>query len=78
MAAVLDAIEAGRPLPGSPAEARGSLELATAIYASGLSHETVSLPIEPTNPCYHGITREDYAARARSTAGASGAVNVGV
>jgi predicted dehydrogenase len=64
LAAVLDAIEAGRPLPSGPLEARASLELATAIYASGLSQEQAKLPIAPTDRCYRGITSEDYAARA--------------
>jgi predicted dehydrogenase len=75
MKAVLEAIEADRPLPSGPSEARGSLELATAIYASGLSQETVGLPIDQSNSCYLGVTRESYAARARS---ASLEVNLGV
>jgi hypothetical protein len=63
MRAVLDAIEEGRPLPVGPSEARGSIELATAIYASSLGSEPVALPLERANPCYHGIAREEYAAR---------------
>jgi predicted dehydrogenase len=65
LSAVLDAIEAGRPLPSGPEQARVSLELATAIYASALSGEPVSLPLGGTHPQYHGVDRRSYAARGR-------------
>ncbi len=65
LSAVLDALEAGRPLPSAPEQARVSLELAAAIYASSLSAEPVSLPLSPTHPQYHGIDRRVYAARGR-------------
>jgi predicted dehydrogenase len=65
IAAVLDALEADRPLPIGPAEARRSLELATAIYASSLTASPVALPIDAGNRFYEGITRGDYEARPR-------------
>jgi UDP-N-acetyl-2-amino-2-deoxyglucuronate dehydrogenase len=57
---VLDAIADGRPLPVGPQEARVSLELSTAIYASGLIGRPVALPIDRTDPCYAGLTAADY------------------
>jgi predicted dehydrogenase len=73
LAAVLDALAAGRPLPIGPDEARRSLELAPAIYGSSLGSGPVTLPIEPGDRLYVGVTREDYEARPRL----AGAVGVG-
>jgi UDP-N-acetyl-2-amino-2-deoxyglucuronate dehydrogenase len=66
---VLDAIEAGRPLPIGPEDGRAALELATAIYASALSGGAVSLPLDETSPYYGGVTAADYAARERRLEG---------
>ena len=65
LGAVLDAIEARRALPVGPEEGRRALELATAIYASGLSGAPVALPLDPAGPCYRGVTISDYEARPR-------------
>lgn len=59
--AVLDAMDAGQPLPIGPTEARASLELAVAIYSSALSGgKTVSLPLGEGSAFYNGIKPEDY------------------
>jgi len=71
VAAVLDAIDEGRPLPVGPDEARTSVELCTAIYASALSGELVALPIDRAHRHYTGITPADYAARVRHGHGAA-------
>jgi predicted dehydrogenase len=63
VSAVLDAIETGHSLPSGPEQARVSLELATAIYASALSGEPVSLPLSRTHPQYRGVDHRSYAAR---------------
>jgi UDP-N-acetyl-2-amino-2-deoxyglucuronate dehydrogenase len=60
---VLDALDAGQPLPCGPQEARASLELATAIYASSLTGEAALLPIAPDHRWYEGIAAGDYRAR---------------
>ncbi|HKO27037.1 MAG TPA: Gfo/Idh/MocA family oxidoreductase [Solirubrobacteraceae bacterium] len=65
LAAVLDALEAGEPLPSGADQARLSLELASAIYASSLSGEAVALPLEPGHPQYEGVEASDYATRRR-------------
>lgn len=70
-AAVLDAIEAGRPLPIGPEEARASLEICTGIYASALTGAPISLPLDKTNEYYNGITTRDYDGRKRLQAGNS-------
>jgi predicted dehydrogenase len=64
--AVLSALDESRPLPIPPEEARGAVELATAIYTSGLSGQTVRLPLNGSSPYYTGVTTDAY--RARSTA----------
>jgi predicted dehydrogenase len=61
--AVLDALAAGVPLPSGPEQARVSLELATAIYASALSGESVALPLSCRHPQYRGVDGRSYAAR---------------
>ena len=71
LADVLDAVEAGRALPSGPAEARASLELATAIYAASVSGASVTLPIGPSQLGYGGITRADYDGRLSRGAEAS-------
>ena len=63
VSAVLDAIAAGRPLPIGPDEARASLELCTAIYASALTGRPIRLPIDSTNRCCAGLSTSDYDGR---------------
>jgi predicted dehydrogenase len=63
MTAVLDAIEAGEPLPVGAREGRNAVELCAAIYASALTGGPISLPMDPTTPFYDGVTAEDYANR---------------
>ena len=65
LASVLDALESGAPLPSGPEQARLSLELATAIYASSLSGEPVALPLGSTHSHYDGVSVAEYAARPR-------------
>ena len=47
----------GRPVSD---DARRPVELATAIYTSALTGSPVSLPLDPSSPCYGGITTDDY------------------
>ena len=65
VAAVLDAIAEGRALPIGPDEARASLEICTAIYASALTRQPIGLPLDSTSLCYTGLTTSDYDGRAR-------------
>ena len=58
--AVLDALDAGQPLPISAEQAMQSLELTTAIYISGLTGEPVDLPLNRDNPYVAGISADDY------------------
>ncbi len=58
--AVVDAIEADRPLPIDPQDARASLELCTAIYQSAITGETVELPLMSDARFYEGIQPTDY------------------
>jgi predicted dehydrogenase len=74
LAAALDALEAGTELPSGPEQARLSLELAAAIYASSLSGEPVAFPLGPGHPHYDGVDAGEYAARRR---GGREAVGVG-
>jgi hypothetical protein len=61
--AVLDAILDAVPLPSGAAQARMSLELATAIYASSLSGgDGVKLPLGPEHPLYAGVDAARYRA----------------
>jgi len=60
VAAVLDAIEAGTPLPIGPDEAITTLELCTGIYAAALLGRPVSLPLDRTNRFCRGIAASDY------------------
>lgn len=60
VAAVLDAIEAGTPLPVGPEEARESLEVCAGIYASALLGRPVSLPLDRTNRYCQGVTAGEY------------------
>jgi len=57
---VLDAIEGNQPLPISPQEARGSVELFTAIYEASITGKSVTLPLENSSRFYNGITEDDY------------------
>jgi len=65
VADVVAAILAGRPLPIGPEDARASLEICTAIYASALSGRPVNLPLDNTNKCYAGLTTAVYDGRQR-------------
>ena len=49
-----DALDSGAPPPVSLADARASLELITALYASARWREDVSLPIPKDHPMYQG------------------------
>ena len=64
---VLDAIDTETPLPVTPKEARASVELFTAIYASALTEKRVSLPLDSTSPFYEGVTLAEYDGRERQT-----------
>ena len=63
VAAVRDAIAEGRRLPIGPEEARASLEICTAIYASALTRQPIALPLDKTSRCYAGLTTVDYDGR---------------
>jgi UDP-N-acetyl-2-amino-2-deoxyglucuronate dehydrogenase len=65
LADVVAAILEARPLPIGPDEARASLEICTAIYASALSGRPVNLPLDKTNICYAGLTTAVYDGRQR-------------
>ena len=65
LADVIAAILEGRSLPIGPEDARASLEICTAIYASALSGRPVKLPIDHTNTCYAGLTTAVYDGRQR-------------
>jgi predicted dehydrogenase len=69
LAAVLEALDAGTPLPIGPEEARTSLELTTAIYASALRGEPVALPIGRGGPGYEGISAPEYGRRPTTNGG---------
>jgi len=58
--AVVDAIDGGEALPVSPDEAMRSMELCTAIYVSGMTGQSVTLPLDRSNPYYKGITKDGY------------------
>ncbi len=51
----LESVVSSRAVPVGPREARKSLELAVAMYASALSGEPVQLPILSTDAFYDGI-----------------------
>jgi predicted dehydrogenase len=63
--AVLDAVETGGPLPSSGEEARQSLELCVAIYASAITGRPVDLPLGEDAMFYDGITADDYQGEVR-------------
>ncbi|HEV8494259.1 MAG TPA: Gfo/Idh/MocA family oxidoreductase, partial [Candidatus Angelobacter sp.] len=65
LAAVVAAILQSRSLPIGPDEARASLEICTAIYASALSGRPVQIPVDKTNICYAGLTTAIYDGRQR-------------
>lgn len=50
------ALLSGGPLPVTLADARRSIELATAFYTSGQTGQAVALPIGPDHSRYHGWT----------------------
>jgi predicted dehydrogenase len=66
--AVLDAIDAGTPLPSPPEEARQSLELCVAIYTSAITGQPVDLPLGENARFYDGITSDDYHGEVRRPA----------
>src|SRR5262245_8623480 len=74
VAAVLDAIAAGQPLPIGPDDAAAALEVCAGIYAAALQGRPVSLPLDRTNRFCRGIAPGDYEARngRRSPAAAAG------
>lgn len=65
LADVVAAILEGRALPIGLEDARASLEICTAIYASALSGRPVALPLDHTNNCYAGLTTAVYDGRLR-------------
>jgi predicted dehydrogenase len=67
LADVVAAVQEARPLPINPEEARASLEICTAIYASALNGRPVKLPIDNTNNYYAGITTAVYNGRLRQS-----------
>ena len=62
--AVLDAIDAGSPLPISAEEGRQPLELCVAIYTAAITGEAVELPLGEDAMFYDGISPEEYHAGA--------------
>ena len=60
VAAVLDAIEAGNPLPIGPEDAATSLEVCAGIYAAALLGRPVSLPLDRSNRFCRGVAPSDY------------------
>ena len=65
VADVVAAILEGRSLPIGADEARASLEICAAIYASALSGRPVQIPLDKTNNCYAGLTTAVYDGRQR-------------
>jgi predicted dehydrogenase len=63
LASVLDAVQHGHTLPSCAEQARVSLELAAAIYASAITEQPVTLPLDAHHWAYHGIDRSIYATR---------------
>jgi UDP-N-acetyl-2-amino-2-deoxyglucuronate dehydrogenase len=59
----LECVLSSRPVPVPPREARRSLELAVALYASALAGDRVRLPIDHAHPCYRGITGDPVPVR---------------
>ncbi|HEU0156918.1 MAG TPA: Gfo/Idh/MocA family oxidoreductase, partial [Stellaceae bacterium] len=55
--AYYEALSNNTPLPATLADARQSIELATALYHSGASGAAVRLPIANGHPAYHGWRR---------------------
>ncbi len=54
----LESARAGAEPPVPPAEARRSIELATALYQSAITRTVVRLPLQPGSPLYHGVKPE--------------------
>lgn len=55
-----DALQSGGELPVTLADARISLELITAMYASARTGQVVELPIGPQHPGYTGWVPDEY------------------
>lgn len=62
--AILKALDMDQPLPIGPESARPAVELATGIYTSAITGETVQFPLDDKTPYYHGITPDAYRGRA--------------
>ena len=73
LADAIAAILEDRPLPIGPEDARASLEICTAIYASALSGRPVRLPLDKNNNCYAGLTTAVYDGRQRQNRKSSAA-----
>lgn len=63
---VVRAVALGREIPVPLEEARQSVELCTAIYASALTREPVQLPLTSTSPFYGGVSAPEYSAAVRA------------
>jgi predicted dehydrogenase len=63
MHAVLDAIDAGAPLPVDAREGRDAVAVCAAIYASALTGAAISLPMDHDTPFYDGVGADDWAHR---------------
>ena len=63
---IAQSIQSGKPLPISPAEALGPLELCFAAYESALSGKEVRLPLNSSSTVYMGVSKEQYEERSCS------------
>jgi UDP-N-acetyl-2-amino-2-deoxyglucuronate dehydrogenase len=63
--AIAAALDMGQPLPVGPEESRHPIELATAIYAAGMTGTRVRFPIDATCPIYGGVSATEYAMHTR-------------
>ena len=61
--AMIDAIQAGQPMPVTPEDSRTSLDLSMGIYAAGIYGGTVELPLDTSHPLYHGVSADQYESR---------------
>lgn len=64
--AVLDAIDAGRPLPGALAEGRAAVELCLGAYLAAVQEREISFPLEASSPVYDGMSAALYGSRTSS------------
>jgi len=63
IAAVLDAIATGNPLPIGPEDSAATLEVCAGIYAAALQGRPVSLPLDRTSSFCRGIAASEYDSR---------------